>query len=200
MTAARQILAMVAIGCALSGCRSTTVHTYTLVGPPTVPVSSATTGRPTEDFVLDGVEIPRAMDRKELVVRKSAGELAIFENDNWAGPLRDEARRAIAADLGRALHDEPADPVRTSTGVTVVHVDIREWEASGRVVYLRAEWRLMRSGATEPLDLRCQSDLVEQTSGNAADIVRADQALLDALAHAIAGAMRAPPRAPCSIQ
>jgi hypothetical protein len=187
MMVCRYLPAVAALACMVTGCRSASVHLYTLLDSPIVPSSSSSQSPAQERLALGTVRIPRAMDRKELVVRKSSGELAILENDNWAAPLGDETRRALASDLRRALRAQAQDLPPQPPGT--VAVDIRRWEVIEGRVYLEVDWRLSREG--EALrELRCESNLVASTSGTAFDIVRVDQQLLAQLANAIAHAAR----------
>jgi uncharacterized lipoprotein YmbA len=195
MMISRLALCIVPIACALSSCRTATVHLYTLSTPLPVPASSATVNRARDAFIVDNIRIPGAVDRKELVVRKSANELALLENENWAAPLREEVWRALVADLQHAMRDRTAIDSEGAASRSAIRIDIRVWEASTRMVYLNAEWRIRSLDAATPVELRCESDLREITSGSAGDIVRADQALLEELAKsiALAAGRRMPP-------
>jgi uncharacterized protein len=176
----------------LSGCKSATVHLYTLVPPPTEHV---TTSVAHDRFVIVGVSIPRVVDRKELVVRKSVHEFVLLENDQWVAPLREEVRRALTMILDRAFEARSVSSIVPSSP-TLIWIDIRDWEASYFAVYLNVEWRLRR---IEPnaMNVRCKSALIETTSIKVDDLVRADQALLDHLALSIARALLADSIADC---
>ena len=88
MSVARIWVASLFALCLLSGCKSTSVHLYTLIPAP-AGTPSQVAARPAQgQFVIESVRIPSAIDRKELVVRKSDLELILLENDNWASPLR----------------------------------------------------------------------------------------------------------------
>jgi uncharacterized lipoprotein YmbA len=185
MRLARARLPFFLMVCLLPGCKSATVHLYTLV--PATAVSISHEDATPAPFTIEGVVIPRIVDRKELVVRRSAREVVLLENALWAAPLRDEVRRALATDLRLALG---APSIGAPSPITSIWIDIRDWEASANTVYLKAEWRLRRSAPGEPLDIRCESDLMERTSGQVDDLVRTDQALLEKLAQRIARALR----------
>jgi uncharacterized lipoprotein YmbA len=180
-----------------AGCKSATVHLYTLE-PDSTANPSQIPARPLKDtFILEQVLIPRQIDRKELILRTSARELKLLENDNWASPLREEVRYALTADLRLALANSSDATPLDRRPTTFVSIDIRDWESTIHAVMLKAEWRLKRLGTTEPLEIRCESDFLESTTGKADDLVRADQALLEHLAQAIDHVIRSSTPANC---
>jgi uncharacterized protein len=180
-----------------AGCKSATVHLYTLE-PDSTANPSQIPARPLKDtFILEQVLIPRQIDRKELILRTSARELKLLENDNWASPLREEVRYALTADLRLALTNSSDATPLDHRPTTFVSIDIRDWESTIHAVMLKAEWRLKRLGTTEPLEIRCESDFLESTTGKADDLVRADQALLEHLAQAIDHVIRSSTPANC---
>ena len=185
MSGARSTPFLLLIVCAIAACKSAAVHLYTLVPYTPAASSDATESQPRHRIVFESISIPGEIDRKELVVRRSPHELVLLENDNWASSLREEVRRGLTTDLYRALQDEAANVPTTAASLTVIRVDIREWEATANAVHLNAEWRIRRADSVDPIDIRCESDLVERTSGSAEDLVRADQALLENIAKAI---------------
>ena len=96
-----------------------------------------------------------------------------------------EVRRGLIVNLHRALQDGAKDaPIAASP--TVIRLDVYEWEATASAVRLNAEWRIHRTDPTDPIDVRCGSELLERTSGSVDDLVRADQALLETIAKSIA--------------
>jgi uncharacterized lipoprotein YmbA len=192
----RTVLCVLAVPLMLAGCRSGAVRLYTLSEPHPIASSDARTVH-ADPFVLEFVRIPASIDRKELVVRKSAGELVLIENANWAAPLRDEVNAALVAGLRTALSDaKPREPAALATTVAV-RVDIRTWEASPRGVYLEAEWRIREPNAAARPPIRCDREFMQRSSGTAEDLVRADQALLAALAQAIAATLLTRPPEHC---
>ena len=183
MTGARPMSLLLAV-LGIAACRSATVHLYTLV-PASEASSNAVESPAGQHIVLESVSLPSDMDRKELVMRKSPHELALLENANWASPLREEVRRGLIVNLHRALQDGAKDaPIAASP--TVIRLDVYEWEATASAVRLSAEWRIHRTDPTDPIDVRCGSELLERTSGSVDDLVRADQALLETIAKSIA--------------
>lgn len=181
---------LLALSILLPGCKSAPVHLYTLAPAPTFPLPPDNTTSLDERFSVGEFLLPKAIDRKELVVRGANDELIILENAHWASTLREEARRALNKELRLAM------PSPETSQPPLVRVDVRvsDWEALANTVYFQAEWHLQRS-PNGPLDLQCESRLSESFSGGAAGLVRSDSALLTALAHQIGQALRAnPPR------
>jgi hypothetical protein len=68
-------------------------------------------------------------------------------------------------------------------------VDVREWDATSDDVQLNVAWRMQRMDSANPIDVRCEMRLKQRTSGTPDDIVRADQALLEAIANAMVRGM-----------
>src|SRR5664279_6489014 len=93
MSRAVLILAMVA-------CRSAGSSYYTLVPPATDDSSPAT-----NELQLDvlPVDVPADVDRAEIVVRTSAGEVTPVQTRAWIAPLALEIRHAFSDDLTHAL-------------------------------------------------------------------------------------------------
>lgn len=189
MSGARSRPFLLLVVCAVAACKSATVHLYTLVPFTPAASSDAMVSQFRHRIVFESISIPSAIDRKELVVRRSPHELVLLDNDNWASPLREEVRLGLATNLYRALRAESANVAAAAASPTVIRMDIREWEATANAVHLNAEWRIRRADSVNPIDIRCESDLVERTSGNADDLVRADQALLENIARSIARAL-----------
>jgi uncharacterized lipoprotein YmbA len=190
MMISRLALCMVPIACALASCQTATVHLYTLSTPSAPTPTSGAATHAHDAFVIESIRIPGTVDRKELVVRKSANELTLLENANWAAPLREEVRRALVADLRLALRDPAVGDSASATSTTEIRVDINVWEAAAQTIYFHAEWRIRSLDSATPFELRCETDFRESTSGSAADLVRADQALLEDLARSIAPLLR----------
>ncbi len=176
----------------LPGCKSATVHLYTLL--PSA-AEQTSTGTASKRFVIAGLSVPREVDRRELVVRQSAYEIRLLENDHWAAPLRDEVRQVLVLNLQHALKT-PSAASTDASSPTLIWINIRAWDATSRVVSLTAEWRLRRE-EPDAFDIRCESTWVEKTSGDVDDLVRADRTLLEALVQPIVRILQGNKTATC---
>jgi uncharacterized lipoprotein YmbA len=185
MNGARAMPLVLLVVCAIAACTSATVRLYTLVPAPDA-FSNAMESQARQHIVFESVSLPSDIDRKELVLRKSPHELVLLENANWASPLREEVRRGLIINLHRALQDEAKNAQTAAVSPTVIRVEVREWEATASAVHLSAEWRIQRADSMDPIDVRCESNRLERTSGSVDDLVRADQALLESIAKSIA--------------
>ena len=179
----------------LVGCKTTTVHLYTLAPPPTA-FTAIEVADAHETFVIDEVSVPTGVDRKQLILRGAGSEYVILENHQWTAPLREEVRHALTAYIELA-----AGTNRNTLPVPMTSIEVRivEWEATTQAVFLRAEWRLRRATAIPPLEVRCISAFSEPTSGTPMDLIRADGVLMRALAQPIARALQAMPLAGCGV-
>ncbi len=152
----KELLRCVCLALALGGCLSlgdTPATRFYVLTPLT---DSATAPPPTEErpeaqqpvaVGLAPVEIPRYLDRPQIVTRISANELSLAEFDQWAEPLPDRVTDVLAENLtrllsthGMAVSPEPrANRSAYQVGVTLMRF---ERDADGGCV-LQARWRLM---------------------------------------------------------
>ena len=181
----------------IAGCRSTPLHLYTLSPAASSDEAHGTVSRGNEPFIIERIQIPREVDRSELIVRTNARELVLLENDTWAAPLREEVRAAITQDLAHALV-EPANAEADRWLLTRIRIDIREWEATSQGVTLAAEWQLKSEGPGSALNQQCEGAFAQGSTGTADDLVRADQRLMEQLAQAILHTMRKNPSEGCA--
>ncbi|ETX08180.1 PqiC family protein [Candidatus Entotheonella palauensis] len=93
------------------------------------------------------VDIPRYLDRPQIVTRISANELSLAEFDQWAEPLPDSVTQVLAENLTRLLSTRGIDVLpdpRSNRSTYQVGVTLMRFEHvadSGCV--LRARWTLM---------------------------------------------------------
>jgi len=140
---------------------------------------------------LDAVRIPPALDRPQVVTALGANRLDVHDLDQWASPLGEMMRRALAQDLLARLPDGGfvlPDAPRPS-GVRGLVVDVLQLQAdpSGRVT-LQASWSLTAPGSREAVlirNVRLSADAAPGAQGAAAAMSR----LLGRLADQIAGAL-----------
>jgi uncharacterized lipoprotein YmbA len=87
--------------------------------------------------VIDQVKIPPSVDRQKLIVRADDNEFKVWESSHWNTPLREEIRPALRANLEDALADMGDGAPST---LTVINLNIINWDASPQVVYFKAEY------------------------------------------------------------
>ena len=83
-----------------SGCSSPKTSYYMLSAPA---VAQSTTSAPSVRLMVGPVSLPDAVDQPQLVVNSSNNEIEVFKYDRWAGSLKADVSRVIAANLAREL-------------------------------------------------------------------------------------------------
>lgn len=149
-------------------------------------------------LVVGPVEIPRYLDRPEIVSRDGANELVVADAHRWGGSLRNDILRVVADDLGRLLGtpriaiypNEPRFPATFR-----ILLDIREFGGvSGQGVVLRVRWTIARvsdGSAAFVADSRFEQSVA---SASMADQVAAQSAVLGTLIRQVAERVTSLPR------
>jgi hypothetical protein len=114
-------------------------------GPDATPVAA----RPELGLVLGQVELPRYLDRSELVTRSGAHGLKVWNLQRWGGSLRNDVQRVVADDLSRLLGTArvavyPAE-ARFPVDYRVLLELLELGSAPGHPVALRARWTIAGS-------------------------------------------------------
>jgi len=145
--------------------------------------------RPELGLVLGQVDLPRYLDRSELVTRSGAHGLRVWNLQRWGGSLRTDIQRLVADDLGRLLGTAriavyPAE-ARFPVSYRVLLELIEFGSAPGHPVALRARWTV--AGA-DGLALAVGETNVEQPPASPSweDYVAAHSAALGVVTHEIA--------------
>jgi uncharacterized protein len=100
--------------------------------------------RPELGLVIGPIELPRYLDRDEIVTRDAAHALVPWDDHRWGGSLRDDALRVVGDDLGTLLGTSriavyPVEP-RFPVSFRVL-LDVLEFEGiPGGSVRLRVRW------------------------------------------------------------
>lgn len=127
---------------------SPTPRLYTLSAEAAAAVSAASRDLPT--VAVATVTLPEAVDRRQLVVRTDANEVALAEQHRWAADLKDELTRTIAQNLSRATGNPHVASQRQNAAIDAdyrVLVDIQRFEAGpGLEVVVDALWTLRDAG------------------------------------------------------
>ena len=158
-------------------CSSPPPKVYTLTMMPGAPVG----GRPdTASVAL--VDIPKYLDRPQIVRRSGTVELGVDEFERWGEPLANMVQRVLADDLAARL---PAESVvttsRTLSGDEAMTIELAlsrfDPDADGTVV-LEAQWRVRRKAGG-----RAKTETARITRRPADDSTAAEvRAMSDALA------------------
>jgi uncharacterized lipoprotein YmbA len=96
------------------------------------------------------MDLPRHLDRQEIVTRDGSHRVVVEDSERWGGSLREDILRVVADDLGALLGTNrvaiyPAVP-RFALDYQIM-LDLREFEGrQGESVRLRAYWTVV-SGA-----------------------------------------------------
>ncbi|MFE0758329.1 membrane integrity-associated transporter subunit PqiC [Inquilinus sp. NPDC058860] len=143
MLSRRTALAVLLAGTA--ACSSTPPRVYTLTTAPGAQGPGG--GRPVTASVA-AVDIPKYLDRPQIVRRSGAVELGVEEFERWGEPLADMVQRVLADDLAARL---PAGSVvttsRTLSGDEALTVELalsRFDPDPDSTVVLEAQWRVRR--------------------------------------------------------
>jgi hypothetical protein len=179
--------------CALSlaGCLGGPApHFYALRSSSGEAAGAALAPRPELGLAVGPLELPRYLDRPELVTQDDSNRLTVLDAHRWGGSLRTDILRVVADDLGRLLGTArvgvyPAEP-RFRADYRVL-LDVRDLQGMpGERVILLARWTIasMRDGSA----LAVEESRIEVpvASGSYEDLVAADSAAIGTLSRRIA--------------
>lgn len=96
----RLLLASVFLVIVCTGCSSPKTSYYMLSAPA---VAQSTTSAQAVRLMVGPVSLPDSVDQPQLVVNSSNNEIEVFKYDRWAGSLKADVSRVIAANLAREL-------------------------------------------------------------------------------------------------
>lgn len=191
---AASLIGLACAGC-LGGGPAPSFYTLSEASGPAAGTPIATL--PELGLVVGPIEIPRYLDRPEIVTRDGANELVVADAHRWGGSLRNDILRVVADDLGRLLGtprvtiypNEPRFPASFR-----ILLDIREFGAvQGQRVVLRVRWTIARipdGSAAFVADSRFEQSVA---SASMADNVAAQSAALGTLIRQIAEKLAALP-------
>ena len=174
----------------LSGCFGSSDPAFYTLSAAAPSAGEAIASRPELGVVVGPIEIPRYLDRPELVMRDGSHRLVVADDHRWGGSLRTDVTRVVADDLGQlfgtarvAMYpNEPRFPASYR-----VLLDVREFEGEpGAKVSLRARWTI--TSYADGRALAVEESEIEQpvASARAEDVVAAQSSALGELARRIA--------------
>jgi uncharacterized lipoprotein YmbA len=143
------------------------------------------------------LELPRYLDRPELVVRDGSNRLVVADADRWGGSLRNDVLRVVADDLGRLLGTArvavyPAEP-RFEAQRRVL-LDVRELDGvPGQSISLRVRWTIASLPDGRALAVEEQVIREAVASQDTEAMVAAASSALGSVSRAIADRLAAMP-------
>jgi uncharacterized protein len=146
------------IGMALmaGGCASAPVNYYSLVGGSGV-LAAGTTADCCR-IVFASVKVPPAVDRPEIVVRRSDDQLLVLGNSLWVAPLRDEVRVALTHEIRRSLANADSHDLQTPDGPMTIHIDIERFESEpSQFALIQIVWHVTIPGQPHELSATCET-------------------------------------------
>lgn len=96
----RKLLILVAIAPILGGCSSPKNAYYTLSAPA---IPTATSMQNKTRIIVGPVTLPAAIDTPQLVVKNNNNQVTVYEYQRWAGSLKGDIEKVVAANLARDL-------------------------------------------------------------------------------------------------
>jgi uncharacterized lipoprotein YmbA len=135
------LLAALATGCLG---KTVPVEYFTLSDATPAPSAALPGVRPGLGIAIGALEMPRYLDRPEIVTRDGAHRLVVWNEHRWAGSLRNDIQRVVADDLAALLDTTrisvfPVEP-RFPPDFRVL-LELLEFEGvPGGEVNLRARW------------------------------------------------------------
>jgi uncharacterized lipoprotein YmbA len=151
--------ARAAVGCLamvmlLAACGSTPKDRFYTLAPASAVAPAATAGAPARYGVAIGpVRVPEALDRTQMVVREGPNRVEIQDQHRWAGSLRSEIARALAANVGARLPDAQVSVHDAQAGRNAAYrvaVDIERFDATvNDSVAVQALWTIRQEGGKE---------------------------------------------------
>lgn len=157
------------LGCGavlLAACSSVPMHFYTLV--PAEDGQRTTTSADTDYKVaVLPVAVPLAVDRPQLVVRRSDGTMSLLENRHWVAPLGEEIRSVLSSNITRTLGTTDVSGLAGGGNVPIyrIKVKIDRFESiPGDHTSTVASWRVHRRG-DDSADIQCTSRMEQAVNG-----------------------------------
>ncbi|WP_342065698.1 PqiC family protein [Achromobacter kerstersii] len=142
-------------------------------------------------FLVDvlPVTVPEYLNQPQLVVRQDdSGMLAVLDDERWLGPLDEEIRNALSAQLADGLGTQDVAGLSWPSDAQVIKVklQVRRFDAwPGKRVQLEAGWTLRDARDAGGATLVCQGRFEQPAAAGYPALVQAQQRLIAALAHQI---------------
>jgi uncharacterized lipoprotein YmbA len=190
-----KVMITVAMLVLAAGCAGTADPTrYYVRAPPRASAAPrpAAVGQRELRVGIRSVELPRYVERPQIVTRASANRLEVSESQQWGAPLRHTVPVMLAENIAQLV---PTDQVavfpwgRGFVPDVQVIVEVSQFEgALGGEALLNARWRLVGRAAEE--STTGVSRLSEPAGADYESLVAAHSRLIGALSRDIADALR----------
>lgn len=171
---------------------------YTLAPAPAGAQTTVADAPPRYSVAIGPVRVPDAVDRPQMVVREGPNRVEILEQQRWAGSLRSEIGRALAAGVGAALPDAQVSVGDSQAGRNAgyrVAIDVERFDAAlNDSVSVQASWTLRQEGSSVVRSGRYTATEPTGPGGHEA-IAAAYARALAGMSKVIADALRAAPLA-----
>ena len=104
------------------------------------------------------VGVPPGVDQPQWVVRSIDGSLVVLEQERWVGPLADEIRAAVTAQLTQSL----GAPAARTSNLWRVRIDVQRFEsAPGREARIEVVWSVASDAGPSAAALRCRGEFTQ---------------------------------------
>jgi len=173
----------------LAACRGTmpAMHYYTLT--PLAAPATALAGPPAS-VGIGPLDIPRVLDRPQIVTRTAKNQLGMAEFHRWGGSLAGDALAAVTQDIATLLGSDRVVAYPWTRFITPdfrVPLEIHRFDgALGHEVTLEATWAVRYGEEHAPRVVRRTSVVEPATGPDYADLVAAHSRALAALSREIA--------------
>ena len=193
-------LAPLALMLALDGCASSTATRYWTIEP--LAAARSSVASPVRAPVrIDGVRVPLAIDRLEVVSHDAENRVIIHDFDRWSAPPADLLQRTLTQDLQTRLPSGavifPASP--KPSGAIGVFVDILDLRQTADGYAMQVSWSATTNGdagtVAAPIrrTLTLQATGMSDVAGQTIALGTITGQLADSIVDAI-GQRRTPPR------
>ena len=140
------------------------------------------------------VQIPKYLDRPQIVTRADRNRLDIADFDHWAAPLEENVTKVLAQNLSVLIPTDRVTLFPWNRSMTIdyqVSVDVIRFEVEqSNTSVLVARWSVLRSGGTETLMSKNSSYSTKTDSGDYTAVVASMNRNLDDLSQEIAIAIK----------
>jgi len=139
----------------LSGCSSPKTSHYTLSA---LPITQSASHPQAVRLMVGPVSLPDIVDQPHLVINSSNNEVEVFKYDRWAGSLKADVGRVIAANLARELDISNIWSFSQSTQTNFdyqILIDVQTLQSKfGESVFVDVLWTIKPAAGTHSTSLK----------------------------------------------